>query len=114
MQVTLPAHLSPAVQAALTEAREALHDLYGARLLRLVLYGSHARGEAHDESDVDVLVVLDGAVDFMRETHLLVDQQLALFDRHGVSVHLFPFAAERYADGGHPLMMNVHEEGIVL
>jgi uncharacterized protein len=26
--------------------------------LRIVLFGSHARGEAHDESDVDLLVVM--------------------------------------------------------
>jgi len=114
LPTTLPDHLSPTVQAALADAAAALRDLYDDRLRRLVLYGSHARGEAHHESDVDVLVVLEGALDFMRETRLLVDQELALFDRHGVSVHLFPFAAERYADGGHPLMMNVHQEGIVL
>lgn len=33
--------------------------LYGRRLRRVVLFGSWARGEAHEHSDVDVIVVLD-------------------------------------------------------
>lgn len=47
-------------------SREALEDLarevrgrFGARLRQLVLFGSHARGEATEESDVDVLLVVD-------------------------------------------------------
>ena len=50
----------PSVQAALGEARAALERLYGDRLVKVILYGSHARGEAHEESDVDVLFVLQG------------------------------------------------------
>lgn len=52
----------PDIQPLLTDLRAALEELYGDRLVRLVLYGSQARGDAHDESDVDVLVVLEGPV----------------------------------------------------
>ena len=31
--------------------------------VRIILFGSHARGDAHDESDVDLLVVLQEAED---------------------------------------------------
>ncbi len=31
--------------------------------VRIILFGSHARGNAHDESDVDLLVVLQEAED---------------------------------------------------
>jgi predicted nucleotidyltransferase len=43
-------------------AREVARDLrrlYGDRLRRVVLFGSWARGDAHPESDLDLLVVLD-------------------------------------------------------
>lgn len=33
---------------------------FGDRLLRVVLYGSKARGDSHSESDLDLLVVLRG------------------------------------------------------
>jgi predicted nucleotidyltransferase len=36
-----------------------LRDLYGSRLKEVILFGSWARDEAHPESDIDLLVVLD-------------------------------------------------------
>lgn len=42
-------------EAAAAELRE----LYGGRLRGILLFGSWARGDAHPESDIDLLVVLD-------------------------------------------------------
>jgi Nucleotidyltransferase domain len=36
-----------------------LRALYGRRIRRVLLFGSWARGDAHPESDIDLLVVLD-------------------------------------------------------
>lgn len=36
-----------------------LKELYGARLRQVILFGSWARGDAHPESDIDLLIVLD-------------------------------------------------------
>lgn len=41
------------------EVEEDLSHLYGARLRQVVLFGSWARGDAHPESDIDLMVVLD-------------------------------------------------------
>ncbi|MBI2894244.1 MAG: nucleotidyltransferase domain-containing protein [Deltaproteobacteria bacterium] len=46
------------VQSALSELKQELMGTFGARLVRLVLFGSYARGIVHPESDVDVLVVV--------------------------------------------------------
>ncbi|MFN0014530.1 MAG: nucleotidyltransferase domain-containing protein [Saprospiraceae bacterium] len=35
-----------------------LQRLYGDRLAKVILYGSYARGDFHEESDIDFLVVL--------------------------------------------------------
>jgi predicted nucleotidyltransferase len=51
--------LSRSVERALAELRDLLRARFGARLREVTLFGSHARGEAHEESDVDVLVVVD-------------------------------------------------------
>ena len=114
MQATLPDTLSPAVRAALADAREALYELYGARLRQVVLFGSHARGEAHDESDVDVLVVLDGEVDYVTEARRVLDVQIDMLNRYELLLSLIPVALATYQDVGHPLMINVYDEGITL
>ena len=44
----------------LREAVDKLSAALGDRLLGVVLYGSHARGEAREDSDVDLLVIARG------------------------------------------------------
>ncbi len=44
------------------ECKRALQALYGERYAGLVLYGSMARGDYDDESDIDLLVLLRGSV----------------------------------------------------
>jgi predicted nucleotidyltransferase len=51
--------------------RAALEARYGKRLREVVLFGSWARGEADEESDVDVLVVIDDLTD--EERRAIVD-----------------------------------------
>lgn len=44
------------IEPLLRALRTALEELYGDRLAKLILYGSFARGEAWEGSDVDVMV----------------------------------------------------------
>jgi predicted nucleotidyltransferase len=46
----------------LMQLRSHFEQLYGDRLTQMVLYGSQARGDAHPDSDIDVLVVLKAPV----------------------------------------------------
>lgn len=50
-----------------------LKALYGDRLVDVVLYGSRARGDAHDESDLDLMVVLEDPVDRWKERRRIGD-----------------------------------------
>jgi predicted nucleotidyltransferase len=60
VRATIAAHmLPPATGAALDEFASRTRALFGPRLSRLLLFGSHARGTANEDSDVDVLVALD-------------------------------------------------------
>ena len=109
---TLP--VRPSVRAALHEAKAGLERLYGDRLVTLILFGSHARGEPHDESDVDVLAVLRGefrVYDEIKRTGEIVSDLLLKY-REFVSIQ--PFAEEQFHNPWHPLMMNVRDEGIEL
>lgn len=52
------ARLTPEVRGWLHELRIALPDLLGERLADLRLFGSQARGDTHEESDIDVLILV--------------------------------------------------------
>ena len=103
--------MNPSTKAALDEVRQALHDRYGDRLARVVLYGSQARGDAGPESDMDVLVVLNQPFDVFAEIKRLTQLQLDLEDRHGVTCSLQPFTEDEYLRRQSPLMINARAEG---
>lgn len=102
--MTLPA-------AYLPELRARLDALYGARLVRVVLFGSYARGEATPESDVDVLVVLRGTVSAYDEAWTLADTDVDLMEQFGL-VTGFVTISEATAARDWPLLRNVREDGI--
>ena len=51
--------LPPTTDAAIAEFSAHVRACFGSRVAHLVLFGSQARGEATEDSDVDVLVVID-------------------------------------------------------
>ena len=51
-------HLTPNERAGLAAFINRLHQDYGANLLRVILFGSKARGDFDDQSDLDVVVVV--------------------------------------------------------
>lgn len=48
------------VERVLEQLKSLLTERLGGRFTELRLFGSYARGEQHDESDIDVLVLFDG------------------------------------------------------
>ena len=57
----------------MTRFRAALDAIYGARLARVVLFGSRARGDAQVDSDYDVAVFLRGAARTEEERRRVAD-----------------------------------------
>lgn len=89
-----------------------LEALYGERYRGLVLYGSYARGEADEGSDVDILLLLDGKVNVARELRYVEPIVWPLSLELEIVVSLLPVSVERYRNGKDPFMLNVRREGI--
>ncbi len=106
--------MPPHVRAALAEAKARLEAMYGERLDRLVLYGSHARGDAHADSDVDLLVVLHGEVNALAEIRRLALFSLEVLGRHGALLSVHPLARRGYDDGTRSFTNTVRAEGVAL
>lgn len=106
--------MSPSIQPVLQALRSQLQQIYGERLVRLVLYGSQARGEAEAGSDIDVMVVLRGVVRPAREISRVGELAAALSLEHDVVISCLFLSANRYAREKSPLLLNVRREGIAL
>ena len=102
------------IQPLLEELKAALGDLYGERLARVVLYGSFARGEATDASDIDVLVVLRGEVDKMREIERMSDEVYAIELKYEELIAALPLSLISYETRKSPLLINARRDGTVL
>lgn len=89
-----------------------LRGIYGERLKNVLLFGSWARGDAHPESDVDLLVVLDEVSSRQRELMNMSD----ILWRHSLEndtvVTEIPVSEAEYRDLADPLLARVRIEGI--
>lgn len=93
------------------EAARRVAGAYGDRLRQVVLFGSWIRGEAHEESDVDLLVILDAVVDRSCERDWLVDVLYDLeVDSHR-AIQAFPVAEVDARPGGNSFIGVALREG---
>jgi predicted nucleotidyltransferase len=98
----------------LKRVKESLKKLYGKKLKKIILYGSYARGDATDDSDIDLLILLDdmGSVgeEIVRCSHALGDLEL-IYD---TLISIVPFDAAEFEKRCHPIILNAKREGIII
>lgn len=96
------------------ELRERFEALYEKRLVRIVLYGSQARGDSQPASDIDVLVVLTGPVrageEIARTSDIVADLSLC-FDEVISCVFM---DEDDFLHRAGPLLRNIRREGIAV
>lgn len=92
-----------------------ISELYGNRLNKVILYGSYARGEQHENSDIDYLVVLnDKEIKTLREISFISPVTSSLGLKYGVWISAIPFTTGKLSSGQTQLGLNVHDEGILI
>jgi predicted nucleotidyltransferase len=102
-----------ATDPALARFREALGELYGDRLDRVVLFGSRARGDAGADSDYDVAVFLKDFDDRWTEVDRLMPVVTDILYDQGVFIHAMPYRAGADRDRT-PLMHEIRRDGLDL
>jgi len=104
--------MSEKLRMILTELRQHPAAHYGERLVEVVLFGSQARGEAVEGSDIDVLIVLRGEVDPSEEIERTGELVAALSLKYDVLVSTVFVSEDSYLHSQMPLLISVRREGI--
>lgn len=100
------------LKAILDELKQRLSDLYGDRLVEVILYGSQARGDANEDSDIDILIVLKGDVRLSREIPYVNEVVADLSLRHETLITTVFMDVDSYLTKGGPFLRNVRREGV--
>jgi predicted nucleotidyltransferase len=96
------------------EIRSRLEAVFHDRLRRVLLFGSEARGDAEEASDVDLLVLLEGPVRLGKDLEAIVEALYPLQMELDSPIHALPVPAETFEAGDYSLYREVKREGIAL
>jgi uncharacterized protein len=108
------ANLNTTKPNLLTTLATQLRYQYQERLDRIILFGSHARGEATSDSDIDVLIVLKEPVNPTIELQQTSQLTAQLCLEHNVLISRIFMSRSRYETEQSPLLKNIRREGILL
>ncbi len=104
--------LPPTLASTLAQLGRGLQDLYGDRFRGLLLYGSYARGEADEGSDVDLLLLLDGPVDLSREILRVQPVKWPLGLAADLLISVFPVNYQAFQEAETSFLSTVRQEAI--
>lgn len=99
-------------EGVVREFREGLEAIYGPRLKGVFLFGSHARGDADAESDLDVVVVLDRVEHYYSEIERTGPLASRLSLKHGLSISRVFMPIADWERHDTPFLVNAREEAI--
>ena len=106
------AGLTAEEQLALDRFIAAVRTHYGNRLHEIVLFGSRARGDFHEESDVDLAIVLeDGNWEYWDERFILSNLTSDALMDDGLFIQPMLVASSDWRARERPWIRNAHRDG---
>jgi len=102
------------VEQLVNQVKEHLIRVYGGKIKKVIIYGSHVRGEATKDSDIDVLVVIDDALNPFEVRRSLSDMIFDILLKEGELISVIAVPETLFENYKSPFLLNVKEEGVVV
>ncbi len=96
----------------LREFRAEIEKLYGKRLKNIILYGSWARDEATEDSDIDIVVVLKEDITPGKEIDRMIGIITEMNLKYNILISVYPVSERDYLTLKSPLLLSVRREGV--
>lgn len=100
------------LESILYSFKKELSAIYKDKLSDIILFGSQAREEAQEGSDIDVLIILREEVEPVKEIRKISDIVTALSLEFNEVISCVFVSEKRYKTEQSPLLKNVRREGI--
>ena len=104
--------MSSHLKHLLAELKQGLMGLYGDRLKTVYLFGSYARGDYDESSDLDVMIVLSDYQSYGAEIDRTGELTSQLSLKYGMSISRVIVKEVQWHQSDTPLLRNVRAEGV--
>ncbi len=100
------------IRKVLNELKKEVLRIYGENVDSIILYGSRARGDAREDSDIDILVVLKNDFNYSEMLRRSSDLVASLSLENNVVISRAFAKKADYEKRQTPFLMNVRREGV--
>ncbi len=82
-------------------------------MAKVILYGSYARGDFNENSDIDFLIVLKGeSIKKFREIMEMSRVVHPLILKHNIEISFQPYSLSKFTTEKSPLLFWIRKEGV--
>ncbi|HLA06241.1 MAG TPA: nucleotidyltransferase domain-containing protein [Anaerolineales bacterium] len=100
------------IRNLMKELKEGLLRIYGDKMKAVYLYGSYARGDYRQGSDVDVMILLKDYKNYWKELYRSSDYVSDISLKYDVTVSCLIMKEIQWKESDMPVLRNIRREGL--
>lgn len=101
------------IRKLMKELKEGLVRIYGDELKAVYLYGSYARGDYRQGSDVDVMILLKDYKNYWKELFRSSDYVSDISIKYDLTVSCILSKEVQWRESDKPVLQNIRREGLL-
>lgn len=107
-------HQKQKVEQISQKFKQHCQEQYGQRLVKIVLFGSYARGDFRPSSDIDILVVIKTPLDWNRDSQQVTEFVANISIQTGELISCIFMDSDCFEQARQFLLVAIRKDGIIL